>query len=256
MDIVNPGCVNVIYQAFKPTLAANVEAFPTPPLEPSLAALQGEPLVISPLDPIPNAPTIEVSDQLSPPNPSQIDVTSVRNFETEPNKAEQVYTIATVVDAATLGAPSTSSDGLLITFASGASLLEYGLDLTTKLLYFLTGAVGVAGAIRPITAFGSYRNGSNVVALGPLSLIVPNKDVDGNPFNWPTGPTMGDTVQFDTARTVAASVYGPEGGPTTVVPSTIPIDIENGVVTALSTKYVVVMNQNPPAGLVPTIIIT
>jgi hypothetical protein len=252
MDVKNPGLVNVVNQAFKPTLAADVSTFPTPPLNPFLAAEQGPPLVTSPLDSIPTAPTIEVQD-VPALDPDVIDVTTVNNYETNPNKAEQVYTIASVVDAATLAAPSPSPipDSLLITFAAGAPLASYGIDLTTKLLYFLTGAwISPPGStpFRPITLVGpnTYKNGIIVQSLGPLSLIIPNQDANGVPFAWPNGPTAGNTVKFDVARVLSQVVFGNGGGPLIVPPQPTPVPVETGTITAVSTKNVVVIDQSPP----------
>jgi hypothetical protein len=224
MDVKNPGIVNVAMQAFAPNLAVDAFVFPTPPLNPTLAAAQGVPFSMSLADLIPTVGPTITPETFPSINPSFVTVSPTgNNYETQPNKAIRTYTIASVVDARTLLAPDAATQSLLITFVAGLPLQTYGLDLANRLLTFLTGAW--------IPANTPYPERLIVQVVGALSLTVPNASPDGqSAFTWPVGgPTAGDTVMFDTARTNSENIFGPGGGDLITVPAPPPFIDTTGV---------------------------
>lgn len=256
----NPGLINIINQALTPFLGdndvleigsapeiVNVSSqalpavltpkdsllFPTP-IAPQ--APQGAPLVISKTVLYPNPPLMSPQAAV-PTNPSIINVTPVGNYQTQAGLALHNYTIATVTDVSTGLAPTDTSDTIQIILTGGPSLNTYGLDLTGRTLQFLTGG--------PYTTTLPVRV---VTFASGLVMVVPNKDANGNPFNWSggQGPAPGNTVQFDTARTNSENVFGPgepinlviatqntvaTGAPPLLGPATIVVDVADQELT-------------------------
>lgn len=199
-----PEVVRVIDQALPAVLTPKDSLlFPTP-IAPQ--AQPGTPLIISKTVLYPNPPVI--SPQASvPTNPSIINVTPVGNYQTQAGLAAHNYTIAAITDVSTGLPPTDTSDTLQIVLAGGPSLDTYGLDLTGRILQFVTGGpYTTTQTTRPIT----YASG--------LVMVVANKDANGAPFNWSggQGPAAGNVVRFDTARTNSENVFGP-GEPINIV---------------------------------------
>jgi hypothetical protein len=202
-----PAIVDVSKQALPQVLLnKNVLLFPTP-IGPEPPA--GNPLIMSPTVLVPNVPVTTPSAQV-PPNPSIINVTPVGNYETQQSQATQNYTIVSIVDVSTGQAPTNNTQTLQITLSGGQPLEKYGIDLTGNSLSFTSGGPYLTTLpVRTITFAQS------------LTMMVPNQDADGNPFDWSGGhgPGPGDTVQFSTARTNSENVFGP-GEPLNVVTPT------------------------------------
>ena len=189
---------NVEKQALKQDLSPTLSILYSTPLPPAPPA--GAPLVYSTPVPVPDAPLVTPS-LVVPTNPSIINVTPVGNFETQPSQAEQDYVIGKVVDAATKGAPTSTTTTLMLTMAPGSySLDAFGIDLAGKSLKFVTG--------------GPYVNTSNVrtiILAQGLVIFVPNQDANGNSFDWAgsRGPGPGVIIEFDTARSDSENVFAP-----------------------------------------------
>jgi hypothetical protein len=250
----NPGLINIVNQALTPFLG-DLEAkdtgspaevvrvidqalpgvlvpkdtllYPTP-IAPQ--AQQGPPLMLSPTVLVPNPP-LTTPGAAVPTNPSIINVTPVGNYQTQASMALRNYTIASIVDVSTGLPPTNDSATLQIVLAGGPSLDTYGLDLTGRILQFTSGGPYITTLpTRPIT----FASG--------LVMVVPNNDANGNPFDWSggQGPAIGNTVQFDTARTNSENVFGPgepinltipkqtavaTGAPPVIGPTTIVVDV-------------------------------
>jgi hypothetical protein len=237
----NPGLINIVNQALTPYLgdlqaratgsAAEVvrvidQALPAvlvpkdsllypTPIAPQ--APVGAPLIISKTVLYPNPPMTSPSAAAStkPTNPSIINVTPIGNYQTQTDLALHNYTIASIVDVATGLAPTNDSATLQIILTGGPSLDTYGLDLTGRSLQFVTGG--------PYTdASGKGTQSVRIVTYASgLVMVVANKDINGNPFDWAGGhgPAAGNVVQFNTARTNSENVFGP-GQPLNMVVAT------------------------------------
>jgi len=250
----NPGVTNIINQALPPYLGdlesrdtgSPVEVvrvidqalpadlvsrdtlhYPTP-IAPQLQP--GIPLVLSPTTLIPNPP-VTIPSAALPTNPSIINVTPVGNYQTQASQALHNYIIASIVDVSTGLPPTNTSSTLQIVLTGGPSLDTYGLDLTGRVVQFTTGGPYTTTLPTRVITFASG-----------LIIVVPNQDANGNPFDFSGGhgPAIGNTLQFDTARTNSENVFGPgepinlviptqtatpSGAPPQIGPATIDVDV-------------------------------
>jgi hypothetical protein len=216
IDTKNPGTVNVAAQPLDLPTAADASAilppgaFSDPVLaqDESIGAIIGQGVLANVI------PDVDVADQsTSPVNADVFTVTDEGSFSSNPSQSIVTYTIVSVVDSDTGGAPGASTVNLLITVAGLASLLSYGIDLAGRLLSFLSGAWIPASTVpqRPI------------LTAGGLTLLVPNKDAAGTPFAWPSGPAAGNVVSLDVARTTSENVYKVVPASINVIPETFPV---------------------------------
>jgi hypothetical protein len=229
-----PEIVRVIDQALPPVLVPkDTLLYPTPI---AAQAQPGLPLVMSPTVLVPNPP-VTIPKGSVPTSPSIINVTPVGNYQTQASRAMQTYTIAAIIDVQTLLPPTNDSDTLQITLTGGPSLDTYGLDLTGRTLQFTSG--GPYTTDDPNTSTLPVRI---VTYASGFVMVIPNKDIYGKPFNWAGGhgPAVGNTVQFDTARTNSENVFGPgqpinlviptetatpSGAPALIGPATVVVDV-------------------------------
>lgn len=233
IDVKNPDVVNASLEAFPPVLN---QPFPFAPPEPTdniFPAEEGTP-------PAANGVTVEFlpahldvvpADEAIPPsNPKDFIVTDMGSLETSTAEADVEYTIVSVVDAATGGAPTESSENLLITLSGGPALTSFGIDLTNRQLLFPT----VQNLPPPPPASVATSVPSRpIYSVGQLVVIVPNIDNSATPpapFPWLTGapyvPQAGGKVTVDTARFDAQAAYLVTGGSQDVTPETLPLPID------------------------------
>jgi len=215
----------VVTQAFAPAPLVNPFPIePTPPARPTQVVLQAFAPVpvlaqITPFNPLDqNVDLMLLDDPAASGAPTYI-VGDTGTIATNTQQSLRTYTVVTVVDYETGGAPSVSSINLLVTLTGGPGLDSYGVSLSGRTLEFTGGAW-----IAPLLALGITP--SRVISLvNATSLVIPNNNADGVPFPWSTtgGPAAGTIATVDVARTSSDVTFLITGQVQNVVPSTNPL---------------------------------
>jgi hypothetical protein len=211
-------------------------------VEPVLQAFAPVPVVaeVIPYNPLDQDVDLMLLDDVSSSDAPSYIVGDTGTIATNTQQSLRSYTISTITDYETGGAPDANSVNLKITVATGqASLDSYGISLSGRTLQFTAGAWIPPGTTPQ----------RQISLVGALVLVVPNKDADGNPFAWPLGPAAGTVVTVDVARTSSDVTFLLLGQVQNVVPSTDPLLTPDSTVeTTLPVQEVLVSEQQTVVG--------
>ena len=237
----------IVTQAFAPAPLANPFPIePTPPARPTQVIEQAFPPVPVQAEIIPFNPLDQNIDLMLLDDPSSSDAPSyivgdTGTIATNTQQSLRNYTVVSVVDYETGGAPTTSSVNLRVTLTGGPSLDSYGVSLSGRVLQFTAGAWILPGT----------TPSRQISLVGPAVLVIPNKDSDGNPFPWSStgGPGAGTIATVDVARTSSDVTFLITGQVQNIVPSTDPLLSEDGTIeTELPVQEVLVSEQETVVG--------
>ena len=218
-------------QAFAPAPLVNPFPIePTPPSAPFLPASQGVGPIPSNSVVVPPAQEVVVADTANPTGdaPTYI-VTEQGSIATVPEQAIVSYAIASVADYDTGLPPDVNSVNIRIVFVVGnAPLSGYGFSFAGRTLYFTSGTWIPPGTTpqRPILI-----NGDAIV-------VVPNATSDGTTTLYMgtgigvTGPSPGDSIAVDTARSESEVLFQNLRIVQNVIPDTNPLLDPSGTVTS------------------------
>jgi hypothetical protein len=238
----------IALQAFAPAPLVNPFPIePTPPANPTQVVLQAFAPVPVQAEVIPFNPLDQDVDLMLLDDPSQANgptyvVGDTGSIATNTQQSLTNFTIVSVFDYDTLGAPTDGSLNLLVTFAPGSlNLNGFGVSLSGRVLQFTAGAW-----ILPDTT------PSRIISLvGDHSLVIPNADDAGIPFPWSStgGPGAGTVATVDVARTSSDVTFLLLGQVQNVVPQTDPLLSPDGEVdTLLPVQQVFVSEQQTVVG--------
>ena len=241
--------VNNTSQAFAPAPLVNPFPIePTPPANPFLPASQGVPPVPVKFEVVPPAVDVNLMADLGPPtNAPTYVVTDVGSLGTIVQESREAYTIQAVYDHETGGSPPQLStlNIRLTLYPNNKPLNSFGVPIVGRTVAFTSGAWWFIPPPPPLSLLSRP-----IVLNNDFTIVVPNKDTNGVPFNYPAnGPAPNDTIEIDVAWYNGQDVFRNLGIVQNVIPETSPLLPELGTIqTDLPIQEVDVSNQETVVG--------